>query len=191
MAIYELTMQGTLAGQAINNTYKYQTSAVIFGVVGMVNNWALAFKTAIQSTIVDDLLWATVHIRRLDAVEPGIDHIPSGWPFNGTNVGQYVSTFNAVRFNLQGAVLMYPYRGYKRMAGATEAHFDDGVLNAGGITAWTPLQTWMLNQYAGSFGEQWSHILYTERFPVANVVGVVGLVAEGTTQNTRKKGRGG
>lgn len=191
MAIYELTFRGVMAGQALNNVFKYQTTAGSFDIIGMVNTLGLAFENVHSLATVDDLTMTAVHIRRLDAVEPGFDHIPSSWPYSGTLTGQYVSTFQAVSMRMTGSVLAFPYKGFKRFAGISEADIIDGELTAGSQTLWDDVAQVIVNPVIGGLGETWNPILYTDTYPTPNVVGSIVVDSLVTTQNTRKIGRGG
>lgn len=192
MGIYLISFTGNWYGQQVVNTIKYNINPVPTNLSPLIEAIGTAFKTAVFPAMHGGVQYTSMHVRSVQPAQPGVDFVPTTWPFVGGRTGTPMPSFVAVAGKLQGLELAYPFRGAVRLPGVVEEDVSSGLLAAGtATTLWqTAVDFWKQTITVGS--DIAVPVLWTERFaPASNIINSVSLNLRVSTQNSRKVGRGG
>lgn len=184
MGFHKVSIRGQFRGEEIQLTRYWATAGANPDLQTFADALGADFETQIDGAIPDSIIWNDIAISNPLPGNFASVVIPANFPFAGTlNDVDILPLFNAVQLNYFSTANSYPRRGYNRIAGVTEAQITAGALNATFLPIWTGVAATLGGLVTTS--ENWSPVLWSERYQVANPITSFGASARLATQKSR------
>lgn len=190
MAIYRVTLRGTIRSQAQQITRYWDTTAQLSDFQQFADQLGAAFESAIDALTHTDVVWNDLYISAAQAGSLGFSITPANFPFAGTELpANGLPNHDAVLLIYQRATLAYPRQNRNRISGAMENAVTNGVLSGTALTDWETVAQALGTAYTVN-GTVWSPYLWSAEYQAGGLVSTYSVSPVISTQRTRRIGAG-
>lgn len=190
MAVYRVTLRGTVAGQTQNNVRYWINNDPVPDFQAFADDLGVAFETAIAGLTSQDTIWTDLYVSNALVGSLGTVVIPANFPFAGTALSTgRLPVHDAVLLRYSGNPFAYPKQNRNRISGALEGSVENGVLTASAITLWEGVADVLSGVFTPGTG--WTPTLWSDRYQTSGLFVNSSVSPIISTQRSRRVGVGG